>query len=71
MVPGSILPTRCRNQVDKNGDGKISEKEYKDTFGVTLDEFKKRARDKSADWRRLYGELTPPRNDRCQELYNN
>merc|ERR1719502_575444 len=32
-------------QVDKNGDGKISEKEY-NAFGITVDELKKRARDK-------------------------
>ena len=35
-------------EVDKDGDGKISEKEYKDALGVTLDELKKRARDEYA-----------------------
>merc|ERR1719484_217769 len=32
-------------EVDKDGDGKISEKEYKDALGVTLDELKNRAAD--------------------------
>jgi len=36
---------RLMKEVDKDGDGKISEKEYKDALGVTLDELKKRARD--------------------------
>merc|ERR1719482_2027704 len=35
---------RLMKEVDKDGDGKISEKEYKDALGVTLDELK-RARD--------------------------
>merc|ERR1719473_1676019 len=33
-------------QVDTNGDGKIDPEEYKNAFGVTLDELKARSRDK-------------------------